>query len=335
MKYIDLSGKDQQEVIQRVQAETGLNGQIIEKDWWVTAVLRALFSLPYSGHCSFKGGTSLSKCWGLINRFSEDADVAIDREYLGFSGTLSKNQISDKLRRACCAFVREKLQYDLGERLAETGVNENKFVIHVNITPVTTTDPEIIEVEYRSVFDDEMPYIRHKVIVEVSGRSMSEPVVLVPLHSLIDNVFTEAPFSEPEFEVRAVAPQRTFLEKVFLLHEEFTRPQKLMRTERMSRHLYDIVQIMNTQIAEEALTDENLYRSIIEHRRVFIGLKDFDYSTLLPKSIRIVPPADIMAAWQKDYATMQETMIYGESLLFEDLIEKIRVLNERICGLSY
>ncbi|MBF0649242.1 nucleotidyl transferase AbiEii/AbiGii toxin family protein [Dysgonomonas sp. GY75] len=203
------------------------------------------------------------------------------------------------------------------------------------ITPVTTTDPEIIEVEYRSVFDDEISYIRHKVIVEVSGRSMSEPVVPVSLHSLIDSVFTEAPFSEPEFEVRTVAPQRTFLEKVFLLHEEFSKPHKLMRTERMSRHLYDIVQIMNTQIAEEALTDESLYRSIIEHRRVFIGLKDFDYSTLLPKSIRIVPPADIMAVWQKDYATMRETMIYGESLPFEDLIEKIRVLNERICGLSY
>lgn len=335
MKYIDLSKKDQQDIIQRVQAENGLNGQIIEKDWWVTAVLRALFSLPYREHCSFKGGTSLSKCWGLISRFSEDADVAIDREYLGFGGTLSKTQISDKLRRASCAFVREKLQYDLGKRLVESDIDESKFTIHVNITPVTTTDPEIIEVEYRSVFDDEIPYLRHKVIVEVSGRSMNEPVVPVLLHSLIDKVFTEAPFSEPEFEVRAVVPQRTFLEKVFLLHEEFSKPHKLMRTERMSRHLYDIVQIMNTQIAEEALTDENLYRSVIEHRRIFIGLKGFDYSTLLPKSIRIVPPADIMEAWQKDYATMQETMIYGESLPFENLIEKIRILNERICKLSY
>lgn len=148
-------------------------------------------------------------------------------------------------------------------------------------------------------------------------------------------MFTDAPFSEAEFEVRAVVPQRTFLEKVFLLHEEFSKSYDLMRTERMSRHLYDIVQIMNTQIAEEALTDERLYRSVIEHRRIFIGLKDFDYSTLLPKSIRIVPPAHIIEAWRKDYATMQETMIYGESLPFEDMIEKIRILNERICELSY
>ena len=83
------------------------------KDWWVTAVLRALFSLPYAGHISFKGGTNLSKCWNLINRMSEDADIAVDREFLGFGGNLSKTQISDKLRRASCSFVREKLQYDL------------------------------------------------------------------------------------------------------------------------------------------------------------------------------------------------------------------------------
>lgn len=145
MKYIDLSKQDQQDIIQRVQAENGLNGQIIEKDWWVTTVLRALFSLPYREYFSLKGGTSLSKCWGLISRFSEDADIAIGREYLGFGGTLSKTQISDKLRRASCAFVRERLQYDLSEKLVEIGIDEGKFSIHVDITPITTTDPEIIE----------------------------------------------------------------------------------------------------------------------------------------------------------------------------------------------
>ena len=87
-------------------------------------MLRALFSLPYAGHISFKGGTNLSKCWNLINRMSEDADIAIDREFLGFGGSLSKTQISDKLRRASCSFVREKLQHDLRERLVASGIKE-------------------------------------------------------------------------------------------------------------------------------------------------------------------------------------------------------------------
>ena len=82
--------------------------QIIEKDWWVTQVLKAVFSLPYAEHLSFKGGTSLSKCWHKIERFSEDIDIAISRDFLGYSGNLSRTQISDKLRRAACSFVREK-----------------------------------------------------------------------------------------------------------------------------------------------------------------------------------------------------------------------------------
>lgn len=99
MKYIDLSKEDRIDVLDRVSTELNIKQrEVIEKDWWVTAVLRALFNLPYAKHLSFKGGTSLSKCWHLIDRFSEDIDIAIDREYLGFGGILSKTQISDKLR---------------------------------------------------------------------------------------------------------------------------------------------------------------------------------------------------------------------------------------------
>ena len=334
MKYTDLSADEQREVIQRVQAENRLQLQIIEKDWWVTAVLRALFSLPYSEHISFKGGTNLSKCWNLIERFSEDADIAIDREYLGFGGTLSKTQISDKLRRAACSFVRETLQYDLTDKLIENGILADKFKVNVNITPITTTDPEIIEVEYKSVFNT-LPYIRSKVIIEVSGRSMNEPIASVELSSFIDNVFTNAPFAEPKFEVRAVVPERTFLEKIFLLHEEFSKPSDLVRTERMSRHLYDIAQIMNTPIAEKALSNKELYKTVIEHRRMFIGLKGFDYSTLLPKTLSIVPQGEIREQWKEDYKVMQETMIYGDSPSFDELIIKIQALNDRIRQLNY
>lgn len=314
MKYSDLSIKDKRDIINRVQAENGLNRQIIEKDWWVTTVLKALFSLPYAEHISFKGGTNFIKCWHLINRMSEDVDIAIDREYLGLGGILSKTQISDKLRRASCSFVREKLQYDVAEQLVKNGIKADKFTVLVNITPITTTDPEIIE---------------------VSGRSMNEPVIPVSLRSFMDEVFTQTPFTEPDFEVRAVAPQRTFLEKVFLLHEEFSKPKEHIRTERMSRHLYDIGQMMNFPIAEEALNNKALYISIIEHRKTFIGLKGFDYQTLYPQTLNIILPEVIYDAWKKDYEVMQETMIYGESLPFDKLASKIRALNERIHKLPY
>jgi hypothetical protein len=334
MKFIDLSIEERQDIIRRVQAENGMDLQIIEKDWWVTSVLHALFSLPYAEHISFKGGTNLSKCWRLIQRMSEDIDIAIDREFLGFSGQLSKTQISDRLRRASCSFVRERLQYELAEQMIKDGISKELFKVHVNITPISTTDPEIIEVEYMPVFNSN-PYIRSKVVIEVSGRSMSEPVVGVKLYSYIDEVYKNAPFAEPDFEVRAVVPQRTFLEKLFLLHEEYHKPIENVRTARMSRHLYDVCQIMSTPIAEEALNNKELYMSVIEHRRTFIGLRGFDYSTLLPQTLNIVPPADIQEIWSQDYRDMQESMIYGESPSFDQMIEKIVELNARINSIKY
>ena len=103
----------------------------------------------------------------------------------------------------------------------------------------------------------------------------------------------------------------------------------------MSRHIYDVSQIMDTPIAERALKDEFLYNSVIEHRRRFIGLKGFDYSTLRLQTLSIVPPADVMELWRKDYEIMQESMIYGDSLPFDKLIEKIRALNDRINLMQY
>jgi len=301
----------------------------IEKDWWATAVLRALFALPYAENLSFKGGTSLSKCWNLVERFSEDIDIAINREYLGFTGKLSKTQISDRLRRAACSFVREKLQFDLKNQLENNGISSNKFSVNVEITPITTTDPEIIEIVYQSLFGDD-DYIKPSVKIEVSGRSMNEPIQNIRLQSIVDEIFVDMPFKNTSFNVNAVVPQRTFLEKICLLHEEFAKPQEFMRSERMSRHLYDLVRIMDTTIAEKALENKELYNSVVEHRRVFISLKGFDYSTLAPQNINIVPPQNIIELWNTDYETMQRTMIYGSSLPFDKLIKKIKQLNERI-----
>ena len=329
MKFATLPIAAQQNFIRILSNETGLDPQIIEKDWWVTTVLRALFALPYADALSFKGGTSLSKCWNLIERFSEDVDIAVSREYLGFPGVLSKTQVSDKLRRAACTFVREKLQYDLKDKMIEQGVPQELFSIKVNITSVTTTDPEKIEVHYHTNFE-QGAYVKNTVIVEVSGRSMSEPLEQVYLKSLLENHFADAPFIESAVCVNAALPERTFLEKICLLHEEFSNIPTAIRVERMSRHLYDIIQICKTDISKRALDDKELFRSIVDHRKNFIGLKGFDYSTLTTATLNIVPPLDVIAEWKKDYERMQESMIYGESLPFDKLIEQIKELNRQI-----
>lgn len=98
----------------------------------------------------------------------------------------------------------------------------------------------------------------------------------------------------------------------------------------MSRHLYDVHQIMQTPIANKALADDSLYNNVIEHRRTFIGLKGFDYNTLQKATLSIIPPESVYNAWKKDYETMQKEIIYGESVSFETIINDLKILNERI-----
>ena len=292
MKFIDIPEDRQREAINTVALQTGLPPSSIEKDWWVTQVLKALNTLSYAEHIAFKGGTSLSKCWNLIARFSEDVDIALSREFLGFSGELSKTQISDRLRRAACSFVREKMQYDVRKALVDLGIRTDAFSVDVVITPVTTTDPEVITITYHSLYDIS-PYIKNTVKIEISGRSMMESIEKKAINAAIDAHFSNAPFAEKPFGMNAVIPERTFLEKVFLLHEEFRK--KEVRVERMSRHIYDLAMMMDSEnkIADRAIHNESLYKAVLEHRRKFIGLKGFNYDELYPATLCIVPNKDI------------------------------------------
>lgn len=326
--YIDLKADKRIELIAEVAKKYNLPESSIEKDWWVTMVLNALFSSPYAPHLSFKGGTSLSKCFGIIERFSEDVDIAISREFLGFSGELSKTQVSDKLRRASCSFVRKTLPSEIKKQLNALGIPDNEFEIKVNITDVSTTDPEIIEVHYKSVFDT-VGYVLNKVLIEVSGRSMAEPTEEVEVCSMIAQAMPYIKYADSKFTLTAVSPKRTFLEKACLLHEEFAQTTRAVRTNRMSRHLYDLERLDSKGFADIALADEDLYKAVIEHRRKFIGLKGFDYNELLPQNISFVPAAEIISSWAEDYRAMQGSMIYGDSLDFDALIERIRELNVR------
>ncbi len=334
MKFIDIPQDRQREAINTVALQTGLPPSSIEKDWWVTQVLKALHTLPYAEHIAFKGGTSLSKCWNLIARFSEDVDIALSREFLGFSGDLSKTQISDRLRRSACSFVREKMQYDVREALLGLGIRADAFSVDVVITRITTTDPEVITITYDSLYDVS-PYIKNTVKIEISGRSMMEPVEQKAINAVIDTHFPKAPFAEESFCVNAVIPERTFLEKVFLLHEEFRKD--VVRVERMSRHIYDLAMMMNSKerIADRAIHNEELYKAVLEHRRKFIGLKGFDYDELYPDSLCVVPNEDIAKLWQEDYKFMCEHMIYGPAPSFGELMEKLSTLNNQIRLLNY
>jgi hypothetical protein len=149
-------------IIENIATKTELSPDAIEKDWWVTTVLRALFSCECSGHIVFKGGTSLSKAWNLVERMSEDIDIAIDRRFFGSDGKLNKKQINN-LRRTSCTYISGNLKEELDNKLKEAGING--YSVSVEETQDTTKDPQTIEIKYDSLFTSN--YIRDKVLIEI------------------------------------------------------------------------------------------------------------------------------------------------------------------------
>lgn len=329
--FIKLSKKDKLNIFNQVSEKSGLPSSAVEKDWWVTLSLNIIFSLPYSKHIVFKGGTSLSKAWNLIERFSEDIDLVIDRKHLGFEGELSITQVK-KLRKASYSFIGSEFYKDINEALIKLGVHDYELVVQE--TKDTDTDPLIIELQYKSLTETS-DYLRPRVLIEVGARSLMGPVENKAIISMVSEEFRELPFTETEITIPVVSPKRTFLEKIFLLHEEFQKDTKFIRVERMSRHLYDLEKLMDTIHGTEALKDIELYNTIVAHRKNFNAIRGIDYTKHSPQLINILPPEETIKDWEKDYKTTQESMFYGATISFSKMMERITELNVRIKKISF
>ena len=156
---------------------------------------------------------------------------------------------------------------------------------------------------------------------------MDEPTELRPIRSLIGESF-DGEDTDAESLVRTVVPSRTFLEKLFLLAEEFQKEKP--RSVRMSRHLYDLEKLMDTEYGKEALSNRELYDAIVEHRKAYYALKYVNYDSYTPSTINFTIPESAMEAWQDDYADMRRFFIYGESLEFDELMHRIEELQKRV-----
>jgi hypothetical protein len=325
--WLKLSKERRIEILNQATALTGLPSVAIEKDWWVTLALNASFSMSYSKNIVFKGGTSLSKGWNLIERFSEDIDLAIDRKFFGFDGDISKTQIKN-LRKQSCEFISTIFLEDLTKILTEwKAIDECKLIAQ----PIKDSDkdPQVIEIHYNSVIDTS-EYLPQRVLIEVSSRSLMEPIELRKINSILSENFPQQGFVTIPFAIQTVLPQRTFLEKIFLLHEEFSQDPEKIRIDRISRHLYDLEKLMDTKHGIEALKNRDLYKNIVAHREKFNPLRGLDYSNHIPSKINILPPDAVLKDYERDYNAMTSFMIYGEPLKFDHLMKRVLELQMRI-----
>lgn len=330
--WLTLSKERRIEILNQATELTGLPATAIEKDWWVTLCLNASFSLPYSNQIVFKGGTSLSKGWNLIERFSEDIDLAIDRKFFGFEGDISKAQIR-KLRKRSCEFISTEFLKYLKQTLTDWGAIAECELFAQDVKD-SDTDPQVVEIHYNSVVDTS-EYLPQRVLIEISSRSLMEPTEKREINSILSVNFPKLDFATAAYSIPTVLPQRTFLEKIFLLHEEFSQDPEKIRIDRLSRHLYDLVRLMDTEHGIAALQNTELYKNIVAHRAKFNALRGLDYRNHTANKIKIIPPKTVIKEYEKDYSEMTKFMIYGEALTFDRLVKRISELQTRINEISF
>ena len=322
--FWDYPAKQQIELFEKIYREKNVSPKAAEKDWWVCHVIKAMFSLRCADALTFKGGTSLSKAWNITERFSEDVDLSIDKSFFGLAG--DTRSARDRIRKLSRAYIRNEIPCELGAALSVFGAT--KCEVGFKTRKDSDADPSVLIIPYYSLLPPD-PYIKAEVKVEISCRNPREPREMRPIVPYAAELSPVIDF--PETVVPTVTPLRTFLEKVFLLHEEFQKDYP--RHHRMSRHLYDLFRLDKTGYADKAMADTALYQSLVQHRSVFNAIRGIDYGRHTPEKLRIVPPEHLQPLWEEDYARIQQGFIFGESPSFRELLRTLTSLQDRLHGI--
>jgi len=333
-EFLSLSEERRRIVCEQAQDKLGLPPATIEKDFWVCWILQKLFTLTEWGdRLTFKGGTSLSKGWDLIKRFSEDIDIVIDRDPLGFGGdnapdcAPSKKQTRrrlDGLKAASQQCVNETLLSLLDNSISQDMPGTLSWQLHPD-----PDDPDLqtLLFEYPTAFADQPIYLPQSVKIEMGARSDTEPTETIEIQPYLKDAFPDL-FPKARFSVRVVSRERTFWEKAMLLHEETFRPPDKKRKARMARHYYDLYCLIQPGIGGRAASNLDLFGRIAAHRQVYFRYTWVDYDTLSPGQLRLVPPDAQLSDWKSDYAAMKEEMFFGTPPAFETLMETVRTFQD-------
>ncbi len=321
----------------------GLTSEMVEKDFWVCWTLKRLFGLrDLSSDLLFKGGTSLSKVFAVIERFSEDVDLSFDRTRLGFGGDSDPlNAPTGKRRKhsleALAGECRRVIRQQLLPRLTDA------FADALREPPSTTWTLELAEddpegqtllfryptsVRLRS--SDEPAYVRPVVRLEFGARSDNWPAVDATVLPYAAADFPQV-FKDPDCHVRALAAERTFWEKATLLHMWYHAPRNKKLRDRQSRHYYDVVQLYGHDLGKAAVEKTELLLSVARHKQVFFPAAWANYPDAQPGTLRLVPTATRCSELERDYRQMQE-MIFGEVPPFEHLLDVLREIECKVNG---
>lgn len=328
-----MTAGERSELFSEAAARRGdITAEVIEKDFWVCWTLKHVFDLgPAPAQLIFKGGTSLSKVYGVIERFSEDIDLSLSREDLGFTGdrdpyqaTSGKKQqaLIEALVTRCEEAISGELLPRLRERFATVLGNEGSGETPWSLS-IDEADAQTVNFSYPPGIAAggalPMSYVRPIVRLELGARSDHWPAEEHLIRSYAAEVLPDS-FEEPSCRVRTLSAERTFWEKVTILHAEFNRPKDKPTGERLSRHYYDVAKLYQSDIGPKALARADLLEAVVTHKRLFFSSGWANYGTAVLGQLRLVPPEERRSALETDYRAMRETMIFGKSYSFDELL---------------
>lgn len=330
LAFFDLPANERRLYIEQAAVRWNISPVILEKDFWVCWLLAVLFESEFAGSLVFKGGTSLSKVFGVIERFSEDIDLSLSPAFLNLpEAGASRNQANKwmaKAAAACGSSVQSQIQpvMETAVRSVLGGVAKEWFEF---LTDPNTNSPVLL-FHYPSSQPAGFEYLKRSVKLEFGSLTDQKPTARHLIRPWIAEILPDA-FPDWRCEVIALEVERTFWEKATILHMEYHRPSDKPTPDRFSRHYADTAALAKHPAASRAIDQHELRSRVVGWKSKFFGSSWANYELAKPGTFRLVPPAERQAALRRDYQAMQD-MYLAEPASFDEILSTLHDLEARI-----
>ena len=320
------------EAFQEAAAQLGMSKAIMEKDFWVCWSLKQLFALPSIGdHMIFKGGTSLSKAYDVIHRFSEDVDISLNRARLGFEGDRDPENpdLSRKKQKQLLQELQDAAEVEVsGPLMAEIQAAFDAGLDQGFSLTVDPGDAQTLLFTYPSFSDDAAGYIKPAVRFEFGARGVHLPAEVRKISPYVLQAFPDL-LGSGGVDVKVLGVERTFWEKATILHMLYHQDPAKPLAKRMSRHYYDMAQLIGHEAKARAVGSLDLLEQVAHHKSVFFKAIWANYENVKPGTLRLMPNEGLTAALRRDYSGMRE-MIIGDAPSFDDILGAIKAFEGEI-----
>ena len=326
-----LPENDRRELFRNTADKMGLNDTIIEKDFWVCFTLDYLFHRCYwKDTITFKGGTSLSKAFNLISRFSEDMDLILDWRVLGYGKDEPWEQRSNTKQDAFNKEANARAEVFLAEQFCPTIQSElsQELGCEAKIY-IDEKDKQTVIFAYPRLFTNSatMQVIR----LEIGALAAWTPAKTARIEPYVATYYPKV-FTQKDTAILTVAPERTFWEKATILHHEANRPENLEMPQRYSRHYYDLYRISISPVKESAFAEVELLKTVVDFKMKFYPRAWAKYPEAVPGTLKLVPPEYRFVILAADYEAMKD-MLYGDVPTFDTVMSTVSELEKEINAL--